>query len=99
VSLFPAVSVLVWVHVFVGLSHEPPSLVHICSETDAATAPVAPKANNDIDPSNIKVVGDFVRMYSSLIATKPHFSRVPGERNQTRADHIWTGCGLAKARL
>jgi hypothetical protein len=38
----------------------PPDAVHCCSEGDAATAAVVPKANNDTDPSNKKAVRDIV---------------------------------------
>jgi hypothetical protein len=72
-----------------SLVNVPPEASHCVCEGDAASVAVVPKANNDIDPSNIKAVRDFVRMYSSLGCTqKTRAFFVSREKRDTSRPHL-----------
>jgi hypothetical protein len=59
----------------------PPAASHVDCEGDAASAAVVPKANNDIDPSNIKDIRDIVLLLVLLhgLHAKTRFFRVRRE--------------------
>jgi hypothetical protein len=67
----------------------PPAASHVVCEGDAASAAVVPKANNDIDPSNIKDIRDIVLLLVLLLGLRAKMRFFScAERSRTRADHI-----------
>jgi len=50
-----------------SLVNVPPEASHCCCEGDAASVAVVPKANHDIDPSNINAVFDILLLLTLLV--------------------------------
>jgi hypothetical protein len=68
----------------------PPAASHVVCEGDAASAAVVPKANNDIDPSNIKDIRDIVLLLVLLLGlrAKMRFFFVCGKKPDTSRPHL-----------